>query len=161
MAKNESIDWGAGWVWPVAAARRADPAAFPWAVPVVTNEFARPAHLGVDILYRSASGRLLLTTSGPVVAARTGTVWSVGQTARGHSVVLDHGPPFATFYQHLSEVSVAKGQSVNAGDVIGQMGADPTDGEHIVHLHFAVWYGGGGDDASVDPAPMLRAARRV
>lgn len=107
-------------------------------------------HLGVDI--RGAEGA-------PIVAARDGTVWSVGETERGHSVVLDHGPPWATFYQHLKTVAVEKGQTVKAGDVIGTMGHDPTDAQLITHLHFATWYKGAGNAASVDPAPMLAVAR--
>jgi len=77
-------------------------------------------------------------------------------------VVLDHGPPWATFYQHMSEMFVdatqraRSGQRVRAGDILGYVGADPLDGEGLMHLHFEVWYRGG-PDAAIDPAPLMTA----
>lgn len=149
MSNQSDIQWGDGWVWPVPRA------ASPLGKPIITQEFRRPSHLGVDIMYRSGS-RFVAPEGTQVLAARAGTVWSTGQTARGWNVVLDHGQPFATFYQHLaSEPEVVKGDLVTAGQRIGVMGVDPTDGEGIRHLHFAVWYKGNGDSASVDPSVAM------
>lgn len=154
MSKQSDIQWGEGWVWPVPR-----DTAQALGKPVITQEFRRPSHLGVDIMYRSGD-RFVAPEGTPILAARSGTVWSTGQTARGWNVVVDHGPPFATFYQHLAaEPDVVKGDLVAAGQRIGVMGIDPTDGEGVRHLHFAVWYQGAGDSASVDPSvAMMRWA---
>jgi murein DD-endopeptidase MepM/ murein hydrolase activator NlpD len=146
--QSPSVVWGAGWVWPVPGAA------------LVSQEFRRPDHLGVDIMFR-VGGRWVAPPGTHVLAAKDGVVWSTGETARGHNVVLDHGPPFATFYQHLETVAVSRGQAVKAGDVLGTMGADPTDPQGLRHLHFAVWYKGNGDKASVDPQSDMGNWRRV
>lgn len=152
LTMMDTIDWGGGWVVPVPD--MAGPRA------MISNGFVRPTHLGVDLLYHGTLG-YYAPDGLPVVAARAGKVWSTGVTERGHNVVVDHGAPFATFYQHLARVDVAKGQEVKAGDQLGLVGADPTDAQHIRHLHFAVWYKGNGDSASVDPAAAMASWRRV
>lgn len=148
-------DWGGGWVWPVP-----DKGNNPGDRPLITNPFDRARHRGVDIMYRSPTGTYNAPVGTPIVAAKDGRVWSTGRTDRGYNVVLDHGPPFATFYQHLELVNVDRGQQVKAGDIIGQMGVDPTDPQGLRHLHFEAWWRGAGESA-VDPAPMLAGARRV
>jgi murein DD-endopeptidase MepM/ murein hydrolase activator NlpD len=96
----------------------------------------------------------------PVLAVRDAKVWSAGMTPRGYSVVLDHGPPWASYYTHLSEMFVQptqrgqSGQRVRAGDVIGHVGADPLDGDGLMHLHFELWYRGA-REAAIDPAPLM------
>jgi murein DD-endopeptidase MepM/ murein hydrolase activator NlpD len=152
LAFLSGVDWGTGWVWPVP--NHGDIPA------VITNPFRSGPHYGVDIMYM-VGGKPSAPEGTPILAARDGTVWSTGQTARGWNVVLDHGPPFATFYQHLTTVFVTKGMKVSAGQQIGIMGADPTDPEGLRHLHFAVWYKGNGDKASVDPEGAMKSWRRV
>jgi len=154
---NDGVDWGGGWVWPVPDDDR-DSSHHP---AIISQEFKRPAHLGVDIMYRWPTGQYFAPPDAPILAARAGTVWSVARGARGIAVVLDHGAPFATFYQHLSAASVVKGQVVAAGDRIGTMGADPTDAGNVRHLHFAVWYKGNGDAASVNPGAAMASWKRV
>ena len=108
----------------------------------------------------------------PVLAARAGKLWSVQQTARGLSVVVDHGKPFATFYQHLASVDPAiagggnpslafRGMAIEAGQRLGTVGIDPTDPSKVRHLHFAVWYNGSGDGSSVDPSSVMPGWRRI
>jgi len=163
MLMISGIDWGGGWTWPVPDVDGGSPAIA--AVggstkAMISQEFKPGKHLGVDIMYR-VGGRYVAPVGTPILAAREATVWSVGMTARGINVVLDHGAPFATWYQHLETVLVKKGQRVKAGEQIGTMGADPTDPQGLRHLHFAVWYQGHGDAASVDPAAAMRSWRRV
>jgi murein DD-endopeptidase MepM/ murein hydrolase activator NlpD len=145
--RADGIDWGTGWAWPVpdTAGARA----------VISQEYRWPSHHGVDIMLAKQPAGVV-----PVLAARAGTIWSVTAGPRGTAVVVDHGAPWATFYQHLTDAGVVKGQRVMAGERIGTMGADPTDREGIVHLHFEAWYKGTTDHA-VDPAVMLSSARRV
>lgn len=94
------------------------------------------------------------------VAAFDGDVWSAGETSRGHSVVLSHGRPWATYYTHLVRLFVREtedGRSrerVRAGQPLGVIGADPTDHQAIAHLHFEIWHNGDGR-AAIDPEPFL------
>lgn len=166
VASSKPIPWGAGWMWPVPSATF-DGAGYP---AVVSQGFHAPAHMGVDIVYRRRSRKDRPeypsgSTNGspmhfappgvPVFAAKAGTVWSVTKSPRGWSVVINHGAPFATFYQHMDSVIVAKGMPVIAGTMLGTMGWDPLDAQRLRHLHFAVWYNGHGDSASVDPAGVI------
>jgi murein DD-endopeptidase MepM/ murein hydrolase activator NlpD len=65
-------------------------------------------------------------------------------------VVVDHGLGLFTLYYHLTEMRVAAGDLVAAGQVIGTVGA--TGRVTGPHLHFAVLLGG----ARVDPEALLR-----
>jgi murein DD-endopeptidase MepM/ murein hydrolase activator NlpD len=163
--RRSSIAWGEGWMWPVPPARSSATGRI--YEPVISQEWrdAAPAHFGVDVMYKGDAGYFAPDAT-PVVAARDARVWSVDKSPRGWEVVLDHGAPFATYYQHLSSVQLAphaKGLPVGggpptlvrAGQRIGTMGADPLDASHVRHLHFAVWYKGAGDAASVDPAQAM------
>lgn len=139
-----------GWCWPVP-----DTATAP---AVISQEFRPPSHKGVDIMFH-VGGKWVANIGIPICAARDGTVWSTGVTGRGHNVVLDHGPPWATFYQHLSSVLVEKGDTVTAGQILGFMGSDPSDPEGLIHLHFECWFNGAGGH-EVDPTPILAQATR-
>lgn len=157
--------WGTGWLWPIPDLVDASTGGVLRAA--ISQEFRgasdpRP-HLGIDLMYRD---RVWFAPVGvPVVAARPGKVWSVTKTPRGFAVVLDHGPPWATFYQHLETLAPELAQlvdqpehnvlEVTAGQQLGTMGADPLDPARVRHLHFAAWYRGAGDGHSVDPAPVM------
>ncbi len=160
------VSWGKGWHWPVPDLDIGDGTGYP---AVVSQEFGG-SHAGVDIDYRrrnvmdraeyrptteDGTTSYFAPPGTPVLAARDGRVWSVNRSKRGWEVVIDHGKPFATYYQHLQEVQVRAHADVKAGDRIGTMGSDPTDPQKFRHLHFAVWYQGSGDGASVDPEPEM------
>jgi len=155
---NSDVTWGDGWVWPVPTLMDPDGRVLPAAI---SQEFRPPSHKGVDIMYRD-DGKWTAPEGTPIIAAHDATVWSTGETARGHNVVLDHGPPWATFYQHLVSLApgIVKGARVRAGDHLGFMGADPTDPQGLRHLHFETWYKGNGD-AAVDPAKAMAAWGRI
>lgn len=154
LTRSKAPEWGANseWVFPVPD--------MPGQPALISQEFRQSNHLGVDIMYRKQN-QWWAPEGTPILAARAGVVWSVTDTPRGKSVVIDHGPPWATFYQHLATTKVAKGQTVAAGQEIGTMGADPTDQQGLRHLHFATWYKGAGDTASVDPALAMGGWRRL
>lgn len=66
-------------------------------------------------------------------------------------VIINHGGGIASEYLHLSQVSVAVGQTVKRGDPIGRSGGTPnTAGAGLQttgpHLHFAVFVNGIPDD---------------
>lgn len=94
-------------------------------------------HNGIDIA---------APTGAPVEAALSGEViMSAAFTAYGNVLVVDHGGGWATVYAHLSSVGVSEGERVEAGQVIGAVGA--TGRVTGPHLHFEIYQGG----QSVDP----------
>lgn len=158
---SSGVPWGAGWYWPVPPVRFPDGRTFN---PGITQALKPGVHDGVDIMFRGYRPGDDLTEPAPyfapvgtpITAARSGVVWSVAKSPRGWSVVVDHGRPFATFYQHLQSVeALAKGMRIGAGQRLGTMGIDPLDAAKVRHLHFAVWFDGFGDSASIDPSPVI------
>ena len=63
--------------------------------------------------------------------------------------MIDHGNGLVTRYAHASAIFVSKGETVTAGQVIGQVGS--TGYSTGNHLHFEVLSGG----KNVDPAPYI------
>jgi murein DD-endopeptidase MepM/ murein hydrolase activator NlpD len=108
------------------------------------GEFAKDYyHRGVD--YAGAIGS-------PVVAAAAGRVALVGTVAQGfqlhgNTVGIDHGQGVTSIYLHLSRITVKEGQFVQAGQVIGSVGA--TGAVTGPHLHWGLYVNG----LSVDPVP--------
>jgi len=152
---HEAIPWGLGWWFPVPDVKMPDGRTYRARV---SHEY-ETGHYGVDILYKK-NGMWFAPVGTPITSAKGGKVWSVQKSPRGWSIVVDHGAPFATFYQHLATTLVTKGQPVIAGQMLGTMGSDPLDAAHVRHLHFAVWYKGAGDKASVDPGAVIDKWRR-
>ena len=91
-----------------------------------------------------------------VMAAAKGTVAEVYEDdLLGTTVVIDHGEGLKSTYSNLAATpTVAAGDSVNMGDVIGSVG-NTAIGEtgQAIHLHFAMTK----DGVSVDPAEYLPA----
>ena len=86
----------------------------------------------------------------PIHACRAGTVVIAGsQGGYGNAVVIDHGGGMATLYAHQSRIATSVGATVNAGDVIGYVGA--TGLATGPHLHFEVRLSGN----PVDPSSYL------
>jgi murein DD-endopeptidase MepM/ murein hydrolase activator NlpD len=115
----------------------------------------RPGHVhqGQDIA--AAAGT-------PVVAPLAGTVLTTAYQASGagYYVVL-HGADGRDYvFMHLlaGSTAVAKGQTVAAGQLLGQVGA--TGDATGPHLHFEIWPGGwyaSKTSQPVDPLPQLQA----
>lgn len=105
----------------------------------------RPVHEGIDI--KAARGEPVLAAGdGKVIEAtdryRDGDAW-------GKVIVIDHGHGLVTRYAHLDSYVVRKGETVDAGDVIGAVGSTgKTTGPH---LHFEVI----ADGETIDPTPVI------
>jgi murein DD-endopeptidase MepM/ murein hydrolase activator NlpD len=85
-----------------------------------------------------------------VTAPAAGTVvMAAPVTVRGNAVILDHGRGIFTGYWHLSEIKVAIGQQVAAGDVVGIVGN--TGLSTGAHLHWEMRING----VAVDPMQFL------
>lgn len=77
----------------------------------------------------------------PIRAAQDGTVILAGYNGGyGNCVVIDHGGGLSTLYGHMSSVDASEGQSVDAGDYIGDVGS--TGNSTGPHLHFETRVGG-------------------
>ncbi len=85
-------------------------------------------HTGVDIIGSRGS---------PIWATADGKVTFSGyRGSLGNLLIIDHGHGYETYYAHLSEFAVNKGDEVERGETIGYMGASGrTTG---VHLHYEV-----------------------
>src|SRR5690606_11476883 len=79
---------------------------------------------------------------GAILAADAGTVTVAGwpdNYGYGNRVMIDHGNGMVTLYAHMSRIRVVVGQTVNRGDIIGDMGS--TGRSTGTHLHFEVRQG--------------------
>ena len=110
----------------------------------VLNDQPRSPHTGVD---------MGAPTGTPIHAMQRGrVVLDGGLFFSGRTVVLDHGLGLFSLYAHLSESRVATGRLVEAGEVIGLVGA--TGRVTAPHLHWAVRIG----DARVNGLDLLPLA---
>ncbi|WP_026976640.1 peptidoglycan DD-metalloendopeptidase family protein [Flavobacterium tegetincola] len=99
----------------------------------------RNIHIGLDLWIKAGIS---------VLAALDGTIHSFQNNLAlgdyGPALILEHeieGLTFYTLYGHLSLESLdgkAEGQVVNKGEVIGQLGAPPVNGDYAPHLHFQI-----------------------
>ena len=111
----------------------------------ITGRFGRRGqrsrHTGLDIDAEHGAA---------IRAAASGRVVKAGSSGRyGKMVLLEHGNDLQTLYAHASRLLVRKGQWVEAGDRIAEVGS--TGNARGTHLHFEVRY----DGNTVDPLPYL------
>lgn len=72
-----------------------------------------------------------------IYAVQNGTITHAGWLGSyGNAVKIDHGNGLVTLYAHCSSISVRKGQNVNKGDHISNVGS--TGNSTGPHLHFEV-----------------------
>lgn len=100
------------------------------------------SHKGVD-LASNKGNKVKTMAKGKVV--RSG--WAGGY---GNLIEIDHGNGFKTKYAHLNKSYVKKGQTVDAGDAIGEVGS--TGRSTGPHLHYEIIYNG----APVDPGVFMK-----
>lgn len=103
---------------------------FVWPASGRISQGYRFYHKAIDIANKAG---------GPILAADSGKVMVAGwpdNYGYGNRVVIDHGNGYKTLYAHMSRIRVVSGQSVNRGDVIGDMGS--TGRSTGTHLHFEI-----------------------
>ncbi len=87
-------------------------------------------HKGIDIWNEAkAKAEICASLGGVVIQAG----YSGGY---GNLVVVDHGGGWVTYYAHLSQISVSKGERINTAERLGMMGK--TGRATGYHLHFEV-----------------------
>lgn len=75
----------------------------------------------------------------------------IGGSGAAWGVELDHGNGYTSLYAHLYKIYVTTGQTVKAGDPIGQMGM--TGAATGIHVHYELWAGRKWN--RVDPAAYM------
>ena len=111
-------------------------------IPRIFNGVVRSRHYGVDFAGQWGA---------PVHAANRGVVALVADLYySGTTVLIDHGAGLVTGYFHLSRVLVVPGDTVERGQVIGQVGASGRVTR--AHLH---WWGTYGE-ITVNPLDLLK-----
>jgi murein DD-endopeptidase MepM/ murein hydrolase activator NlpD len=115
---------------------------FGWRVHPITGQ--RKLHKGVDFA---------APTGTPIFAAADGVVTYSGWTDDGYGNVVElrHGNGELTLYAHTNRVFVSKGQVVNKGQAIAEVGS--TGRSTGPHLHFEIQPDG---RTAVDPMDYLQ-----
>lgn len=110
--------------------------------------FGRPAlHAGID--FRSETGA-------PIRSSGNGKVITASYAGGyGNMVEIDHGQGITSRYGHMSRILVSEGQTVRAGDMIGEAGS--TGRSTGPHLHYEVRR----DGQAMDPMRFLNAGIKL
>ena len=107
----------------------------------ILNDLPRAPHSGED--FSAPAGTLVHAPQRGRVALADELFFS------GKTVVLDHGLGLFTFYAHLQSVAVKEGRTVEAGALLGRVGA--TGRVTGAHLHWAARL----NQARVNPRDLL------
>ena len=117
----------------------------PKLVPVdeyAVSQRAKDAHVGVDLA--AADGAPVRATADAIVEQRG------NDRQYGRFLLLKHGQGYESYYGHLHDWNVDKGDSVQAGNTIGWVGT--TGKSTAPHLHFEIRK----DGQRIDPASVIK-----
>lgn len=119
----------------------------------ITSGFGNGREYNGTITSRHMGTDFAGATGAPIRAANRGVVRIADAFFYGGNVIyIDHGAGLTSAYLHLSEQLVAPGDTVQAGQVIGRVGA--TGRVTGPHLHLIVRYG----SVTVDPLSLFAIA---
>lgn len=135
--RDERSDWLSGFQWPLTGRITGV-----YGSQRILNGNPRAPHWGIDIA---------APTGTPVKAPAAGiiTLTHPDMYFSGGTIFLDHGHGLISSFLHLSKISVEEGQHVQAGDLIGKVGA--TGRATGPHLDWRMSLG----DVRIDPALLL------
>jgi murein DD-endopeptidase MepM/ murein hydrolase activator NlpD len=147
---------------PVKADAATDASAKPAPILSVADEFEWPVEGKVIVAFgKSGDGErndginIAAELGTPIHAAAAGTVTYAGNELKGYGnlILIRHDNGYVTAYAHAERITVARGDRVDRGDVIGFAGA--TGDVTSPQLHFEIRQG----VKPVDPRPLLLATR--
>jgi murein DD-endopeptidase MepM/ murein hydrolase activator NlpD len=119
------------------------PVTEPFGVRRTFNGELASQHRGVDL--KGAMGT-------PIAAPGAGRVVLAEELYyTGNTVVIDHGYGVLSLLAHMSRIRVTEGELVEAGAIVGEVGA--TGRVTGPHLHWSAWVGG----VSIDPLSLVAA----
>jgi murein DD-endopeptidase MepM/ murein hydrolase activator NlpD len=119
------------------------PVTEPFGVRRTFNGELATQHRGVDL--KGAMGT-------PIAAPGAGRVVLAEELYyTGNTVVIDHGYGVLSLLAHMSRIRVKEGELVEAGAIVGEVGA--TGRVTGPHLHWSAWVGG----ISIDPLSLVAA----
>ncbi len=103
----------------------------------------KAGHKGIDLASRTGN-KIKTQASGKVIRTK------ISNKGYGNLVEIDHGNGFTTKYAHLHVIYVKKGDYLDVGDDIGEVGS--TGRSTGPHLHYEILYRG----HPVDPMPFMQ-----
>jgi len=112
----------------------------------VSQGFRKYKHEGIDIAGPSGT---------PIMAAAAGTVIKAGwdEWGLGNAIEIKHLDGSVTVYGHNSRLLISKGQEVQQGQIIAEMGS--TGNSSGSHLHFEIYPNG---KFATDPQRLLASS---
>jgi murein DD-endopeptidase MepM/ murein hydrolase activator NlpD len=123
---------------------------------VISQGFGCSPYVFEPVMASCASGHWhsgidLAATFGTPVRATAPGMAQVVESAHGYGlhVIVDHGGGLTSLYGHLQAVTVAGGEAVAAGQLIGEVGS--TGNSTGPHLHFEIRR----DGTAEDPALLM------
>ena len=126
--ENSYVASDAQWLKP--CKYRSFTSAFGWRIHPIYKQWR--FHYGVDLAGPKGTD---------IVATRAGKVVKTSyDSSSGYYVTIDHGDGFSSRYLHMTHYIVKVGQTVTAGQKIGEMGS--TGASTGSHLHFSILYNG-------------------
>lgn len=134
------------------AAKATEPAAEEdlWQLPLEDYTFTSPYGMRYETLHAGVD--LAAAEGTPYKAVHGGVVTAAGYAGGyGYAVTVQHPDGTETIYAHSRRVLVQVGQTVEAGDVLGEVG-NTGYSYGGAHLHLEVHIG----DKPTDPIPLLR-----
>ncbi len=104
---------------------------------------SKATHKGID----------LASITGTKIRTRAKGKVTRAETVKGYGLMveIDHGNGFKTKYAHMNKMYVQKGDEVEVGDAVGEVGS--TGRSTGPHLHYEILYRG----TPVDPMPFMQA----